>query len=386
MHSTPWNWRCWQYFFFAFVGLLLNHPVLYLLGWMIAVGTSLFGIFLLFTPQLQLDDIFALGFGVVVGTGSVKLGYCQIHHRERLLRSKTCDWTSIYSAMLQQPNLNFLTNRYRHHITTSRYAPVPPTPVVSICIHDATEDVENDSRTALLSTRNSNANQCLQLLDTNVPEWKLWFSFVLWPMAFLSFNGICVLSLSLLDASVFPDVPVEMMLYKCRVVTILLLVDVVIIYRSIVLLEKDIYSFDATSGTDQDPQRSHLRIPGDAVSTAAATVTHGTAIDSPTNGIAKMSRKMDSFLGLGTQPRVSISISVLWLMLIGCGTICIASFTEWCLLMSSRALHPTAWDTVTDAARLASYMKTKPRIDAIPDELQTWAHQLEVNTVPYFFR
>jgi hypothetical protein len=372
------------FFIFAFVGLLLNHPVLYLLGWMIAVGTSLFGVLILFTPQFQLDDIFALGFGVVVGTGSVKLGYCQIHYRERLLRSKTCDWTSICSAMLQ-PNINFLTNRYRHHTTSGRYAPVPPTPVVSIRIHDPTEDVENDLRTTVLVMRNSNANQCLQLLDTNVPEWKLWFSFLLWPTAFLSFNGICVLSLSLLDARVFSDDPVEMMLYMCRIVTILLLVDVVIIYRSIVLLEKDLYSFDATSGTDQDPQRSQFRIPGDAAATAAATVTHRATNDTPTNVHAKMSRKMDSFLGLGTQPRVSISISVLWLLLIGGGTICMASFTGWGLSMSSRALHPTAWDPVTDASRLASQIKTKPRIDAIPDELQAWAHQIVVNTLPCFF-
>jgi hypothetical protein len=373
--------------FYSCVCWLTTDPVLYLLGWMIAAGTSLCGIILLFTPQLQRDDIFALGFGVVVGTGSVKLGYCQIHYRERLLRSKTCDWTSMYSAMLQ-PNINFLTNRYRHHVTTSRYAPVPPTPVVSIRIHDATEDVENDVRTTFLVTRSSNANRCLQLLDTNVPEWKLWFSFLLWPIAFLSFNGICVLLLSLLDARVFPDVPVDMMLYKCRVVTILLLVDVVIIYRSIVLLAKDIYSFDATSGTDQDPQRSQLRIPGDAAAaavTAAATVTHGAANDTPTNVHAKMSRKMDSFLGLGTQPRVSISISMLWLLLIGCGTICMAFFTAWGLLMSSRALHPTAWDPVTDASRLASQIKTKTRIDAIPDELQAWAHQIVDNTLPCFF-
>jgi hypothetical protein len=382
---NTFEWGLLVYFILAFVGLLLNHPVLYLLGWMIAVGTSLFGILLLFTPQLQLDDIFALVFGGIVGTGSVKLGYCQIHYQERLLRSKTCAWTSIYSSMLQ-PNIDFLTNRYRHHITTSRYASVPPTPVVSIRMHDATDDVENDLRTTLLVTRNSNTNQCLQLLNTNVPEWKLWFSFVLWLIAFLSFNGICVLSLSLLDARVFPDVPVEMMLYKCRVVTILLLVDVVVIYRSIVLLEKDIYSFDATSGTDQDPQRSQFRIPGDAAATAAATVTHGAANDTPTNVHAKMSRKMDSFLGLGTKPRVSISINVLWLLLIGCGTICIASFTEWCLLMSSRALHPTAWNPVTDASRLASQIKTKTKIDAIPDELQAWAHQLEVNTLSCFFR
>jgi hypothetical protein len=51
-------------------------------------------------PQLQIDGIFALGFGIVVGTGSAKLGYCQIHHRARLLRSTMCMLATIYNTML----------------------------------------------------------------------------------------------------------------------------------------------------------------------------------------------------------------------------------------------------------------------------------------------
>jgi hypothetical protein len=63
------------------VGFILNHPVLYLLGWMSGVVSVVGGICLLFIPHQQHHGILVVVFGIIIGCGGVALGNMLIVYR-----------------------------------------------------------------------------------------------------------------------------------------------------------------------------------------------------------------------------------------------------------------------------------------------------------------
>jgi hypothetical protein len=56
------------------VGFILNHPVLYLLGWISGVVSVVGGIGLLFIPHQQHHGVLVIVFGIIIGCGGVALG------------------------------------------------------------------------------------------------------------------------------------------------------------------------------------------------------------------------------------------------------------------------------------------------------------------------
>ena len=69
----------------SLVGFILNHPVLYLFGWVGGIWAIFSGIFLLVTPSNGGSNIhpgiFAIGLGVFMGCRSVTIGFNLIKYR-----------------------------------------------------------------------------------------------------------------------------------------------------------------------------------------------------------------------------------------------------------------------------------------------------------------
>jgi hypothetical protein len=143
----------------SIMGFILNHPVLYLFGWVGGIWAIFCGIFLLTTPPYGGTNthtgIFALGLGIMMGCGCATIGFHLITYRAYVVYYSKRAWFAMNMAMQSNrppvrrdgpSNIESISTT-----TTARYAPVvhiPPTPTVHT---DPKEYGENDITTGLLN-------------------------------------------------------------------------------------------------------------------------------------------------------------------------------------------------------------------------------------------
>jgi hypothetical protein len=258
----------------------------------------------------------------------------------------------------------------------------------------------NSSRTQLDMEQDNHDDDELPPLDAYLSGWTFWFKFALWPSVFLVLNAIIVSTLIAFDEYQFQyggrhhrfygydfDIygnpekiqnnRLEMMKYNRIVMTILLLVDALIIYRSAIFLEKSVRELDMIGEMDDDDAMQHSRT--DAVPTASGSIKP--------NVHAQVSRKMDTVLGRTSQPRASILVSILWLLFVASATIGIVSFSDWMFTMSPKAKKvclgsssskggpdddTAPYDDAFEPNKSTNHNKS---IDKIPSEIQDWAQR-----------
>jgi hypothetical protein len=237
-------------------------------------------------------------------------------------------------------------------------------------------------------------------LETYLSGWKFWCKFAMWPAVFLLLNAIVVFTLIVVDEyefqygrrhhrffgrnydydiysnpRMYQNVRIEMMRYNRIVLFVLLLVDALVVYRSVKCLEKSIREFDMIGEIDDVDGIQNLQpVNPPVVSRISGTIK-------PTTH-AQVSRRLDSFLGCGSHPRVSIFVSVLWLLFVACGAIGTIAFADWLFTFSPKAQHicmgssdtgRSYSDKESDDGFTHTTSSNTTRIDKIPDELQDWA-------------
>jgi hypothetical protein len=238
-------------------------------------------------------------------------------------------------------------------------------------------------------------------LETYLSGWKFWCKFAVWPAVFLLLNAIVVCTLIVFDEYEFQygrrrhrffgrgyeyydiyssprmtqNVRLELMRYNRIVVIVLLLVDAFIVYRAVKYLEKSVREFDMIGETD-NVGGIQGRQPVDG-STSSGVI----------GGIkpsvhAQVSRRLDSFLGRGPAPRVSIFVSCLWLLFVKCSAIGTVAFADMLFTFSPKAkticvsLSDSGMsysDQESDDAFDSKKKNNTKKISKIPDELQDWA-------------
>jgi hypothetical protein len=224
----------------------------------------------------------------------------------------------------------------------------------------------------------------LPSLLSYVTGWKFWCHFAVGPFIFLTLNGFIISTLVAFDEYQFrhgytpydpysycdrtpsnAGVQFEMNKRNRLVSAVLLLIDALIMYRSVIFLEQKVRELDMISETaDEDRHHQQERIPANQRSSS----------DIQPNVHAIVSRKVDVVLGRGPQPRVSIFVSVLWLLYVLYGTIGIVSLAEWVTLQVCTKSFTGFFALKYDHEfYLESSRNSTHRIDKIPDELQDWA-------------
>jgi hypothetical protein len=129
----------------------------------------------------------------------------------------------------------------------------------------------------------------------------------------------------------------------------MLLLDAFLLHRAAMFLEKEVIALDAV--LDDEEQ-------GDALQ----------------NVHAKVSRKVDRYLGRGLRPRVSIFVSLLTLATVACFTTGLGWFALWGYLNTSKSMkHCMEGEINTSSRNEEPSSRNEEPIENIPDDLQDWA-------------
>lgn len=245
-------------------------------------------------------------------------------------------------------------------------------------------------------------------LSTYLAGWKFWFQFALWPFVFLLLNGVVVSTLIAFDEYEFVygkrsshryydiisneersnQIPYEMMKYNRTIIAVLLFIDALIIYRAVLFLDRKIRELDMIGDVNHDDDINQFTTP--AASPTLKPNVH-----------AQVSRKLDVILGRHPQSRISIFVSILWLLFVGCGTVGLVSVADLLFAVSpkgkkvcigkhhnpSTSNSSQSYDNNDDfnGSNANNNENTYPDemnyndkkhnpIKGIPDELQEWAH------------
>ena len=84
----------------SIIGFILNHPVLYLFGWVGGIWVILVGIFSLVTPPFDvLGGILTIGFGIFVGSGCTAVGFNLMIHRAHIVYYLKRAWFAMTAAV-----------------------------------------------------------------------------------------------------------------------------------------------------------------------------------------------------------------------------------------------------------------------------------------------
>lgn len=258
------------------------------------------------------------------------------------------------------------------------------------------------SRTQLDIEQESPDDDELPPLETYLSGWKFWCTFAVWPTVFLLLNAIVVCTLIVFDEYEFQyggrhhrffsrgyeyydfgnprlsqNIRLELMRYNRIVVIVLMLVDAFIVYRSVKYLEKSVREFDMIGEIDE-VHGIQGRQPVDASESSRINGAIKPSVH------AQVSRRLDSFLGRGLVPRVSIFVSFLWLLFVHCTAIGTVAFADMLFTFSPKAKHICASSSDTGmsysdqesddgfGSQSKKNNNTK-KILNIPDELQDWA-------------
>ena len=237
-------------------------------------------------------------------------------------------------------------------------------------------------------------------LSTYLAGWKYWFHFAIWPAVFLLLNGVIISTLVAFDVYEYQygkrrsnwyyydmpmeerndDLPYEMLKYNRTIIAVLFLVDSLLIYRAVLFLDRKVRELDMIGDVNQNED-----------DTNPFTTPSSTPVLKP-NVHAQVSRKLDTVLGRNPQSRVSILVSILWLLFVGCGTVGLVSVADLLFAVSPKGKHvckgknsagssPSHSDTnnnnidddmVPDSS---NYNSTSNEIPKIPDDLQEWAQR-----------
>jgi hypothetical protein len=256
------------------------------------------------------------------------------------------------------------------------------------------------SRTQLDIEQDYTDGDELPPLETYLSGWKFWCTFAVWPTVFLLLNAIVVCTVIVFDEYEFQygrhhrffrrsyeyydnfnnpgmsqNVRLELMRYNRIVVTVLMLVDAFIAYRSVKYLEKSVREFDMIGEID-DVDGIQGRQPVDASASSRMSGVIKPSVH------AQVSRRLDSFLGRGLLPRVSILVSFLWLLFVKCTAIGTVAFADMLFTFSPKAKQICASssdtgmrysDQESDDAFDSKKTNSTKKIINIPDELQDWA-------------
>jgi hypothetical protein len=228
-------------------------------------------------------------------------------------------------------------------------------------------------------------------LSTYLAGWKFWFQFAIWPFVFLMLNGVIVSTLVTFDEYEFQygkrrhshmyydisinenrngRIPYEMLKYNRMIIAVLLLIDTFIIYRAILFLDKKVRELDMIGDVNHDESNAF----------SAPSPSHGLK----PNVHAQVSRKLDAVLGRNPQSRISILVSILWLLFVGCGTVGLVSVSDLLFAISPKGKQVCMGKASSTSSSNhnnnnddkvpndGNYNNTKP-IANIPDELQEWA-------------
>jgi hypothetical protein len=215
-------------------------------------------------------------------------------------------------------------------------------------------------------------NDDLPPLTTYLPGCKFWCKFAIWPFVFITLNAIVVSTLVSFDDYEFQYgqqdrviIQFEMLKYIHMVITILLFADALVLYHSAKFLEKKCRELDRIGNVNDDDIHHH------------SLPTSGSM---KPNVHAQVSRKLDNVLGRSPQSRVSIFVSMLWLLFVGCGTVGLVSFANCLFFISPIGIivcKKRARNTRSSNFSSHDHFNRGKQnyISNIPDELQEWATQ-----------
>ena len=192
-------------------------------------------------------------------------------------------------------------------------------------------------------------------LSTYLAGWKYWCQFAIWPLVFLVLNGVVVSTLVAYNAYEYGYGDFryriynldrntlsryDMMKYNRIIIAVLLFIDALIIYRAVVFLDKKVRELDMIGDDDHDDGNNvnDSFTPPLASSTGLKPNVH-----------AQVSRKLDTVLGRNPQARISILVSILWLLFVGCGTVGIVSVSDLLFALSPKGKKVCTTSTSTSS-------------------------------------
>jgi hypothetical protein len=229
-------------------------------------------------------------------------------------------------------------------------------------------------------------------LSTYVSGWKFWCHFAIWPLVFLTLNAIVVSTMVAFNRYEFMggsrnrrydpynypyygfgdresdvNLKYEMMKYNRMIIAVLLLVDAGVVYRTVSFLDKKVRELDMIGDVSHDDEQQHNPSLSPSSSGGIAPNVH-----------AQVSRKLDVVLGRDPQSRVSILVSLLWLLFVGCGTVGLVSVADWLFAISPKGKQvctkqSSSAENQFNETSDGSSTKNRNKIDLIPDDLQDWA-------------
>ena len=136
----------------SIIGFILNHPVLYLFGWVGGICAIFRGIFLLFTPSgggpNNHAGTFAIGLGMIMGFGCATVGFTLTKCRAHVVHYSKRAWLTMITA-IQSNDINHRGGRSNQTSTPTRYATVPANSVVNT---ETQEYGDNDITAGLISS------------------------------------------------------------------------------------------------------------------------------------------------------------------------------------------------------------------------------------------